>query len=57
MPWIYEQWSGRLYRPNGTEATTPNSTGYSGDFLNANYPPAQGLPFGGAIPTGFYEMG
>ena len=55
--WVYEQRSGRLCRPDGSEATDSARPGYAGNMLNANYPPAQGLPFGGPIPRGLYRIG
>jgi hypothetical protein len=53
MPWTYDQRSGRLHRPNGQVA----GDGYSGNFLNANYPPAQSSQFAGPIPAGSYTIG
>jgi hypothetical protein len=53
MPWTYDQQSGQFYTPQGLEA----ASGVSGNFRNVNYSPAQGLPFGGPIPRGFYRIG
>ena len=54
LPWTYEQSSGRLYSPAGAIVTL---SGVSGNFLNANSSSAGGLPFGGPIPPGPYNIG
>lgn len=54
MSWIYEQRTGRLHAPGGKIF---RSTGYSGNFLNQNYGPHQGLRDHGPIPTGLYKIG